>query len=111
MKEVTKALRKKEKGLDLLIACLISQSLRVCRRYLTDRRDHTHASAVRGGPRAVRVCAFQGGWLFWGRRWLIIQDLGAAGQTKRPTSVVFLKPTSEGYEELLDEVKALPSPF
>ena len=42
---------------------------------------------------------------------MVCQDLGAAGQTKRPTSVVFIKPAAEGYGELSDEIKALPSPF
>jgi hypothetical protein len=41
------------------------------------------------------------------------QDLGAAGQTKRPTSVVLLKTSDalEGFKELFDEVKALPTPY
>jgi hypothetical protein len=38
-----------------------------------------------------------------------VQDLGAAGQTKRPTSVILLKPGDavEGYKELFDDIKAL----
>lgn len=43
-----------------------------------------------------------------------LQDLGAAGQTKRPTSVVLLRKESgtevEGLDELIAEVKALPMP-
>eukprot|EP00047_Mylnosiga_fluctuans_P001716 m.221610 g.221610 ORF g.221610 m.221610 type:complete len:155 (+) comp10617_c0_seq1:644-1108(+) len=41
------------------------------------------------------------------------EDLGAAGQTKRPTSVVLLKPADslEGYKELHDELKALKTPY
>jgi H/ACA ribonucleoprotein complex subunit 2 len=42
-----------------------------------------------------------------------MQDLGAAGQTKRPTSVVLLKAGGdiEGYKELFEELKALPTPY
>jgi len=45
---------------------------------------------------------------------LFIKDLGMAGQTKRPTSVVLIRSEKdaevEGLSELLDEVKALPKP-
>ena len=44
-------------------------------------------------------------------RFLRVQDLGTAGQTKRPTSVVLIKPAAEGYDELRAEIAALPSPF
>lgn len=43
-----------------------------------------------------------------------IKDLGMAGQTKRPTSVVLIRSEKdaevEGLSELLEEVKALPQP-
>jgi len=43
-------------------------------------------------------------------RGALVQDLGAAGQTKRPTSVVLIKEDKEN-AELMASVKALPKPF
>lgn len=38
----------------------------------------------------------------------IVQDLGAAGQTKRPTSIILIKKSDiEGYEELEKEIGSL----